>query len=164
MREILQIVWGAIVAAVTFVVGALRDFFVWLRKPGNKIKFACAVLAFITAIAAMRAYEAEQQIVLVTAACDEAKGDLTETIGARDLTIAQKNQALGDIERTLNAEAAKLRELQLQNVALAAENERKALAAEVSAEAFRREFNRKPATCSAALEAMEAACPTLRDY
>lgn len=155
---------GALKAVWTFILDTVRDFFNWLKKPGNKLKLVCAVLAFGTAIAAMQAYKAEQAIVVFQLQCEADKTGLQSTIAARDLTITEKNQALSKIEANLKAEAAKLLELQSQNAALEAENKRKAAAAEKSAAAFQREYANKPPTCTAALEMMEAACPTLRDY
>lgn len=162
--KILAALWGAIKALFVLVLDTIRDFFEWLRKPGAKLKVLVAVLAFVTAIAAMRAYEAEQRIVVITANCERDKGGLQDTIDARDLTITQKDAALAEITDKLEAEAEKLKLLQGRNAALAAENAKKAAAAEKSAEAFNREFDNKPPSCAAALEMMEAACPTLTDY
>ena len=157
MMRILSAVWSAIVAVVVFAVDAIRTFFVWLRKPGSKLKALCAILATVSAWAGIAAFQAEQQIVLITKQCETDKG------GLRD-TIKNKDEALAEITARLTIEAFKMRMLQAANKPLLAENNKKAEAAKVSATAFKNEFNKKPPSCTAALEAMEAACPTLREY
>lgn len=157
MMKILSAVWSAVVAVVVFLVDTIRSFFEWIKKPGNKLKALCAMLATVTAWAGIVAFQAEQQIVLITAQCETDKGGLRDTIKSKD-------EALAEITARLTIEAFKMRMLQAANKPLLAENNKKAEAARVSASAFKNEFNKKPPSCAAALEAMEAACPTLREY
>lgn len=164
MLGFLKSVWDALCAIGRFIAETVREFFDWLRKPGSKLKLFCAVLAFFLAVAALRAYSAEQQIVTITQACEVEKGKLNATIANDKLTLAQRDAALADIAKNLKAEADKLRALKAQNAALAAELEAKRAQAALSEAAYLREFHNRPATCTAALNAMEAACSTLRDY
>lgn len=146
------------------LLGALRGSIEWLRKPGHWIKALCAVLAMWAGIASITAYQARQHVIVVVQRCEADKGALQLQITAREMTIAQKDQALTAIQETLEAEAAKLRDLQARNAGLKAETAAAQAAAEKSAAAYQREFDNKPATCTAALNAMEAACPSLQDY
>ena len=146
------------------LLAALRDGLEWLRKPGHKIKALCAVLALWAGIASLTAYRANQKVIVFVQRCEAEKGALQVQIDAKNLTITQKEQALADIQSTLDAEAAKLRDLQARNAGLKAQTEAAQERAAKSEAAFQREFDRKPATCTAALNALQAACPTLEGY
>lgn len=148
---------AALKAIWDFLWGAIADFFNWVRKPGGKLKLVCAILAFFLAIAAMKAWQAEQAIVTLTLQCETDKGTLTRSIADRDATLLE-------VKANAAAERAAKNEQILRAEAARKEAERKARAAEASLKAFEAEYEQKPPACTAALTALKAACPTLRDY
>lgn len=154
-----------LVSAISgFVIDAVRDLVQWLRRPGNKLKAVCAVLALATAIACLTSYQKNQRILVVT---EERAADARK-FAAREAelqaVISTFKQQEIDFETAVRAEATRLLEARAQSAAATAEVKRRQEAAEKSAAAFKREAANKPDTCKAALKALEAACPTLRDY
>lgn len=158
-------------AAWDFVLGAIADFLEWLRKPGSKLKLLCGLLAIAFFIAALNAYRAEQRVVSVTTErdaeksgreADQAKFKEREQELLSKLATYQKQER--DFEDAVRKEAERLLEARAQSAAATAEVKRRQEAAEKSTAAFKREAANKPDTCKAALKALEAACPTLRDY
>ena len=144
-------------SAWALLVGAVADFFEWLAKPSAKLKLACAVLAFMTAVAAMRARDAEQAAQLAAAQCALDKHLLQDTIGARDASLAE-------VKANAAAERRRKNEQILRAEAMAKEAERRARAAEASLKAFEDEYEHRPQACKQALEYLKTACPTLGDY
>ncbi|KEZ95144.1 hypothetical protein A11M_0122875, partial [Xanthomonas vasicola pv. vasculorum NCPPB 895] len=77
---------------------------------------------------------------------------------------ADKDAALATIAAKLQAEAEKLRLLQERNAGLRDKTEAAKAAADRSAKAFKHEYDQRPAECTAALQALAAACPSLGGY
>lgn len=147
-----------------FVMDALRNFVQWLRKPGSKLKAACAVLAMVAAIACLTSYQDNQRFLVVTQerAADARKFAAREAELQAVISTYQQQEI--DFEAAVRQEAERLIEARAQSAAATAEVKRRQAAAEKSASAFKREAANKPDACKAALKALEAACPTLRDY
>ncbi len=147
-----------------FVMDALRDLVQWLRKPGSKLKAACAVLAMVAAVACLSSYQDSQRFLVVTQerAADARKFAVREAELQAVITTYRQQEV--DFEAAVRQEAERLIEARAQSAAATAEVKRRQEAAEKSASAFKREAANKPDTCKAALKALEAACPTLRDY
>lgn len=147
-----------------FVMDALRNFVQWLRKPGSKLKAACAVLAMVAAIACLTSYQDNQRFLVVTQerAADARKFAAREAELQAVISTYQHQEI--DFEAAVRLEAERLIEARAQSAAATAEVKRRQEAAEKSASAFKREAANKPDACKAALKALEAACPTLRDY
>lgn len=150
LLKLIEAIWD-------FVIGAVVDFFRWARKPGAKLKMVCGVLAFVTAIAAMRAFEAEQAVIRVAQQCEADKGVLTLDIATRDARLDEVRENARREREARNAQILRAQAMQI-------EAERRAKAAEASLAAFEREYENKPDACTDALAHLKAACPTLGDY
>lgn len=169
--KILAALWAFVQAAVDLVLGWVTGLLVWLRKPGSVLKSCCAVLAVVCAIAALSSYRQAQRVIVVTRQYAQCEADKKAVLDAALLkraelesNVADKDAALREIARRLQAEADNLAKLQARNLALRAETEAATAAAARSAQAFQQQYDQRPVECSAALRAMAQACPTLGGY
>nr|WP_228734452.1 hypothetical protein [Xanthomonas euvesicatoria] len=153
------------------VFGWAADALIWLRKPGSVLKVCCAVLAVALTLAAMSSYRQGQRVIVVTRQVEQCQSDRTAAMEAAQLKRAElernnadKDAALATIAAKLQAEAEKLRLLQERNAGLRDKTEAAKAAADRSAKAFKQEYDQRPAECTAALQALAAACPSLGGY
>lgn len=130
----------------------------WARDPDrNWWAVACCVLAVGFLFAASAAQDAKREIVVVTQACDAKVAAEVQRFERADgaLTACLANAA---IERAKHDEVAR------QAIAAVAEVRAANKAQQAELSEWMRTYRAKPATCSAALTAMEAACAGLSDY
>ncbi|CAD0339473.1 hypothetical protein [Xanthomonas hortorum] len=158
-------------ALVAVVFGWAADALTWLRKPGSRLKVVCALLAALLSIASLTSYRKGQQVIVVTRQVAQCQSDRTAALEAAQLKRAElernnadKDAALATIAAKLQAEAEKLRLLQERNTGLRDKTEAAKAAADRSAKAFKHEYDQRPAECTAALQALAAACPSLGGY
>jgi septal ring factor EnvC (AmiA/AmiB activator) len=168
---LLSALWAFVQAAFALVLGWASDFLTWLRKPGSVLKVVCAALAVAFALAAMSSYRQGQRVVVVTKQVDQCLAEKVAAAEAAQLkaaewaaNVADKDAALATIADKLKAEAENLKRLQERNEALRAQTEATKAKADASAKAFKQQYDQRPPECSAALQAMAAACPTLGGY
>lgn len=160
--------FGGVVRAVGAVTGAIGDgaqwLRAWLRKPGNKTRGVCLVLAVVAMSLGMQSWQRGtviiQQRADYTALKAKSKADLktaADQVAARDRTI-QKFTDLAAKQKLLLEQAAR------ENQA-AVEQMRRAQAEAAKSEAkYQAAFDARPPECEAALQVMAKACPTLKDY
>ncbi|MDY4296828.1 MULTISPECIES: hypothetical protein [unclassified Xanthomonas] len=156
---------------LTTLLSWISDAIAWLRKPGSILKVVCAVLAVGFALAALSSYRQGQRVIVVTRQVKQCIADQVAAAEAAQLraaelagNVADKDAALATIAAKLQAEADKLEQLRARNEALLAEADAARAQADASANAFKQQYDRRPAECTAALKAMAAACPTLGGY
>lgn len=151
-----------------------RSLVAWLRKPGNKLKGACAVLALGFSLAALWSYDLNQQVTVITAARDAAIGERdtarTEAaakgtrIGELEFSLKTyllQEQAYADLQRHRTEE---LERLQQQNASAMALLEAQRDMAERSSKAWWAEYAKRPDSCKAAQEALDVACSGLGEF
>jgi len=157
-------IWGFVVDAAEVVVRKARVLMRWLKKPGSLLKLMCAGLAFCSLTAGMTAYSKEQRIrelgnkiVVIQTQCDADRGRLEHDVRTRDQRLAQ-------IADSLRAEADKLKALKAESAAAIDQLAVQAAAAERAAGLWRQRYEKRPDTCSAALEVLDTACADLEGY
>lgn len=159
---------AALKAIWDFIWSGIKRFFRWLRKPGSGIKLVCAVLAVALSIASLQSYQRGAELVVVTTRCATDKAGAAAAAKAREETLLSRlatyQQQERDFAKAVEAAAQRLADARAQSAAAVDQVRERQQAAERSNAAYQREAARKPDTCAAALTALEAACPTLRDY
>lgn len=157
-------VGGFVVDAIDVLVEKARAVMRWLKKPGSLLKLTCAALAFCSLTAAMTAYTKEQRIrdlgnriVVIQTQCDADRGRL-------ELDVRTRDQRLAQIADSLRAEADKLKALKAESAAAIDQLAVQAAAAERAAGLWRQRYEKRPDTCSAALEVLDTACADLEGY
>lgn len=147
---------------------SLRGITEWLRKPGNKLKATCALLAALAAIGALLSYDLNRRVTIVTVERDTAVRERGAAIGERDsartrlselegtlATYRLQEQQFADIQRQRTQQ---LERAQQQNVAALAEIDRLRAQAEASDRAWWRVYQGRSDVCRAAEEALDVAC------
>ena len=159
---------GAVVKIIGAILGGIADaaqwLRAWLRKPGNKTRGVCLVLAFMAVSLGMQSWQRGTVIVQQRAdytALEERvaleRAALQTELEARAETISQF-VALAARQKALLAQA------RLQS-AVALEEARKAREQAMESETkYQDAFMKRPPECKAALEVMAAACPSLSGY
>lgn len=155
---------GFLMDAAGVVVGKARGLMRWLNNPGSLLKLTCAGLAFCSLTAGITAYTKEMRIrdlgariVVIETQCAADKGLL-------ELDVRTRDQRLAQVAETLRAEAAKLAALKNEAaVALGAMAAQQA-EAQQQAQLWRQRYEKRPDTCSAALEVLDTACADLEGY
>jgi len=148
---------------------ALSGFADWLRRPRDWWRFAVVVLGVVCIGFAFAAKNARQEVLVVTERCNSRvltiETEAKEATRLATETADANRRALQVCQAQLAEEVGKRQEIdQLGQEAVAAARE-DAAQARNALERWRARYNRRPATCSAALEAMEAACAdTITDY
>lgn len=155
---------GFIVDAAAVVVEKARALMRWLKKPGSLLKLTCAGLAFCSLTAGMTAYTKEQRIrdlgsriVFIQAQCDTDKGRL-------ELDVRTRDQRLAQVAESLRAEAAKLAALKAESAETLGQLAVQQAAAQQQARLWQQRYEKRPDTCSAALEVLDTACADLEGY
>lgn len=154
-------------AVVGFMLDAARNLVVWLRKPGNKLKAMCAVLAMVAAIACLTSYQKNQSFLVVTQQLDtvRAEAGLAKTrIGELEATLATYRE-----QERLYAEAQRKRTAALllaqqQNEAALSVIEKQRAESERSNRAWWQAYAKRPDACKAAQEALDVACATVGEF
>jgi hypothetical protein len=130
----------------------------WARSPDrNWWAVGCCICGAGFLFAASIAQDARREIVVVTQGCDLRVATETQKLERSDgaLTACLANAAIErakqeDVNRQAAAAVEAVREAAVQDRAEFAQ--------------WMKTYRAKPATCTAALEAMEAACAGLSDY
>lgn len=159
---------GGIVRVFGAVFGFLGDtaqwLRQWLRRPGNKIRAVCLVLAIVAACAALQSWQRGTVIIQQRAdftalkeRTDAERVLLLERIADREATIAEF-VLLADRQKVLLDRARQ------ENAEVAAEAARQRERAAKSEREFQDVFMKRPPECKAALDVMAAACPSLENY
>lgn len=136
----------------------------WLRQPRDWWRAVSVCLALVCLGFAFAVTDAKREILLVREQCETRI--ITVERAAEQATVAASTtrRSLQQCQTRLADEVGKaVRAQQLEREATAAAAAT-AAQAERDLEAWRRTYRNRPATCQAALEAVEAACPTLSDY
>lgn len=141
--------------------GAAGD---WLRKPRDWWRLVSACLGLVCVGFAFAVTDAKREILLVREQC-ETRIITVEREAQQAVTAATTTRrSLQQCQTRLTEEVGKaVRAAQLERDATAAAAA-VAAQAERDREAWQQTYRNRPATCQAALEAVEAACPTLSDY
>ena len=136
----------------------------WLRKPGNPLKSLCAVLAFGLLCSGLQAYEREREIAsLAMAITEQARTCATEK-GELATRVDQCHAALATVAGLEQRKLEALEELRGEVRQTLDLSQRTAAAADARAADFARRYGQMPATCQAALAALDTACPELEGY
>lgn len=141
--------------------GSIGD---WLRKPRDWWRFTAIVAGVVCLAQAMAIMDAKREVVVVREQC-AADLRVASAEAKAATALADTNAQAVRTCRTLLAQEVGNRQ-RVEQLARAASDAAAAAnaAAQASREDWERTYQAKPPTCAAALEAMESACPTLRDY
>lgn len=150
--------------AIKFVANMARKALAWVQKPGNGLKAVCAGLAVASLTFGIQSmqrgvvivHQREQYTALELQTAAE-RAALAEQLSLRDQRIEQ-------FRELARQQIALLDRQKLENAQLLVEVQKARAAAAESAAAYQREFDAKPPKCTAALQVMEKACPSLRGY
>lgn len=160
--------FGGVVRVVGAITGALGDaaqwLRSWLRKPGNKTRGICLILAVTAMSLGLQSWQRGTVII-------QQRADYTALKAKTDADLKTAAQQVEARDRTI-AQFIKAAEEQMKLLELAKQQNRQAL---VEAEAARKRaaeseakyqeaFNNKPPECTAALQLMAKACPSLEKY
>jgi hypothetical protein len=160
----LTAVLDALMSAWLWFWELLRRGFDWLREPGNGLKAVCGMLAFACATASLVAFEREQRVLALRQELAEQVEECDLSIAELQAAVAERDRQLDTVARALEAEAERLRQAKAENAAaLAALGDRLAQA-EQRARLWQQRYDGRPAGCTAAIAALDAACPTLKGY
>lgn len=136
----------------------------WLRQPRDWWRVVSVVLAVVCVGFAFSATDAKRQVVLVTQQCETRVLTIEREAEQAVTAATSTRRSLQQCQTRLTEEvgkAARAQELEREATAAAAAT---AAQAERDREAWQRTYRNRPATCQAALEAVEAQCSTLSDY
>ncbi len=137
-------------------------FWVWLLTGGWRT--VALVLAVLFAALAVYALAVRQDYIVVTEGRAADARVFKAEIAQRDLVIQtyrQQEQSWAAIQRQRNKA---LEDARAASAPAQAKAEAEKQTAEQGSTAFRKVYERRPESCQAALEALEAACPQLADY
>lgn len=159
---------GGVVTVVKAVLGAMGDaaatFRRWLRIPGNKTRAFCGALALTCLVAGLQSWQ--RGTVIIQQRADylalKDRTDLERAGFVRQL--AEKQAVIDGFSRIAEQQRHNLDLLAIQNRQVLDEAERARSDAREQAAAFKDAYANRPADCTQALQALELACPTLRDY
>lgn len=159
---------GGVAAVVRSILGAIGDASAavrrWLRIPGNKTRAFCGTLALGCLVAGLQSWQRGTVIV-------QQRADYLALKDRTDLERIGFTRQLAEKQAVIDA-FARIAQQQREALDLLAEQNRQVLEdaararadADARAEEFREAFAKRPADCDQALQALELACPTLRDY
>lgn len=139
------------------VVKRLREVRDWWRVAAMVLGVLCLALAFDS-------HNSRRTVVLVQEQCQTRIVTVEREAEQAVTAAATTRRSLQQCKARLTEEvgkAVRAQELEREATAAAAAV---AAQAERDREAWQRTYRNRPPTCRAALEAMEAACPTLSDY
>ncbi len=159
---------GTLAGIFRTLLGVLRDwleqFRVWLRRPGNKTRLFCGVMALAFLTAGLQSWKrgtviAEQRAAyaLLQERRDFDVERLQEAIRGRDRVIQRFTDLAEQQQRLL--------EIAARQAAAALEDARAARAAAAESErAYMDAYDDRTPECEAALQQMAQACPAHGDY
>lgn len=155
---------GFLKAVWDWLFESAKRFMKWLKKPGSMTKVILVVLIVYGAIATFRSYSANQKIFVITAEYTKARTDWTER--ERGYQTAEEGflQQQADFKQIVALEAKKLEAARAASAQAVADAEAAKKRAELSFADWMKEYDKRPASCKAALNALEAACPALQSY
>jgi len=136
----------------------------WLRQPRDWWRVVSVCLAVVCIGFAFSASDAKRQVVLVTEQCQTRVLTIEREADQAVTAATTTRRSLQQCQTRLTEEvgkATRARELEREATAAAAAT---AAQAERDRATWQQTYRARPATCQAALTAMEAACPTLSEY
>lgn len=143
---------------------ALKSAGAWLRRPRDWWRFTAVCLALVCVGFSFAFTDAKREIVLVREQCNTRVVTIEREAEQAVTAAATTRQSLLHCRTRLEEEvgkAARARELEREATEAAAAT---AAQAKRDREAWQRTYRERPVTCQTALEAMEAACPSLEEY
>lgn len=139
------------------IVRRLREVEDWWRVTAVALGMLCLGFAFAFV-------DAEREVVLVQEQCQTRVLTIEHQVQAAVASASSTRRALQQCTTNLSTEVGKAARAEQLEREATAKAEATANRARLEREEWERTYSQKPATCQAALEAMEAACPTLSDY
>lgn len=149
VRGVVKLWVGAIELAGR-ALGGVGD---WLKAEHDWWRMGCLSMAFVVVCLTFAVLDARQEVDLVQAQCDatqtKASADLDRMRIERDACVADQSTR---------------REVERQGATAVGEARRAEAKAEKDLAAWRESYLDRSADCTAALAALEIACPVLRGY
>lgn len=137
---------------------SMKAFGAWLRRPRDWWRFIAVCLGVLCLGTAFAVRDARQQVLIVTEKCNTEILTIQGEAKTATSTAQANARALQVCRGQLADEVGKQQRIeQLAREAVAAAK-RDADAAAKSMSEWQAQYNKRPATCQAALENMEAAC------
>lgn len=149
-----------------FVLDKLRGLIQWARAatPEQWWRAGCFAAGTAFLVASFVAWDARQTIVIVRQEC-AAKLEAERSVSAGLSGIAENNrQAVQTCKATLTAEVGKRQEVERLGQAAVASAQQSEAQAERELTEWKRRYIERPKGCEAALQEVQAQCPTLSDY
>ena len=166
---------GNVAKVVRTVLGVVADWAAdareWLRRPGNKVRGLCAVLAFGFLAAGLQSWQRGNTIIQQRAdyvrlqeVMDWEKSKLAAEADALMGHIAERDVTIAKFVELADAQMALLQVAAAQAEAAQAEAKAAKQVAEDAERRYQDAFANRPPECEAALQVMAKACPTLKGY
>lgn len=136
----------------------------WLRDDHDWWRIGCLLAALSCLLIGFVAHDRQRTIVLVRTQCSAAQQQCSidkKTLAEQASLQARALERVEQLAKEREAELARLRRI---NVSLAAENTALKAAAVTARDEYLERYKQRPRTCSDAIAAMAAACPTLEGY
>lgn len=147
-----------------FALDKARDGIKRLREVRNWWRVASLCLAMVCVGFAFAIADAKRQIVVVRSECQTRVVEVERQAELAIRSATSNRAALQQCKQRLEDEVGKAVEAQRMAREAKAAADATAARAEADRAAWERTYRAKPASCEAALAAMEAACPTLADF
>lgn len=142
--------WTGAIELAGRILGGVGD---WLKAEHDWWRMGCLSMAFVVVCLTFAVLDARQEVDLVQAQCDatqaKASADLDRMRTERDACVANEFTRRA-VERKGTAAVSQARQAEVQ--------------AEKDLAAWRESYLDRSADCTAALNALETACPVLRGY
>ncbi len=142
--------WAGALEFAGRVMGGVGD---WLKAEHDWWRMGCLSMAFVVVCLTFAVLDARQEVDLVQAQCDatqaKANADLDRVRTERDACVAEQSTR---------------RVVEQQGTIAVGQARRAEVKAEQDLAAWRESYLDRSADCTAALAALETACPVLRGY
>lgn len=146
---------------------AMKGFGNWLRKerpPGWWWRAAAAVLGVVCLGFAFVAMDAKREVLVVTERCNAQVATIESRARSATEAADTNRRALNTCRIQLEAEVGKRQQVERLAQAAVAAAEAQEAQAQAELTEWQRSYRRRPATCEAALQALETQCSTITDY
>lgn len=160
--------FGGVVRVVAAITGALGDgaqwLRQWLRKPGNKTRGICLVLAVAAMSLGLQSWQRGTVIVQQRADYTALKTKTDADLSAMAKSIRERDDRIAEFKALAARQMKLLEDARNENAdAIARAREAQQRAAQSEAK-YQEAFNSRTPECATALEVMARACPALKDY
>lgn len=160
--------FGGVVRVLGAITGALGDgaqwLRQWLRKPGNKTRGICLVLAVAAMSFGLQSWQRGTVIVQQRADYTALKSKTDAQLEEFAKSITARDERIAEFSALAARQIKLLEEAKLESAgAIARARAAQQRAAESEAK-YQEAFNSRTPECATALEVMARACPTLSDY